>query len=175
MTNEEMKTIMTNAGIAEKEIERIDESYDFGKITEIIDEAHNPKEAFENIHRFYPELEVEKMQEQCDFIQNQVEAAFKGEESKIPLELTEEELDMVAGGGLFSWISDNWRKVTTAAILGVLGGAACAVAGGYFGATFGPVGAVIGAVVGGAVGLSMGAFAGWQSAAQAEKEQQNKK
>jgi hypothetical protein len=163
MTNEEMKTIYANAGLAEADIKKIDVKYDFGKVTEIIEAAHNPKEAFESIHAFYPELDVEKMQEQMDFIQDQINAAFNGEKTEVPLELTEKELDMVTGGGsIGAWLGQNWRRVTAAAVAGVIAGAACAVGGGYIGSVFGPAGIVVGAVVGGVIGAGMGGFYGWK-------------
>ena len=43
--------------------------------------ANTPEEAFAAIHAFYPELEVEKMQAQMDFVQSQFEAAAKSEKS----------------------------------------------------------------------------------------------
>ena len=78
MTNEEMKQVLAKNGLAEKEIEKVSDKFDAEKITEIVDGASNPKEAFEALHNFYPELEVEKLQKQCDFVMEQVEAAMKG-------------------------------------------------------------------------------------------------
>ena len=58
MTNEEMKQALAKGGIATADIEKISDKYDAEKITEIVEGANNPKEAFEAIHNFYPDLEM---------------------------------------------------------------------------------------------------------------------
>ena len=176
MTNEEMKMEFAKSGVAEADIEKISEKYDAEKITELVEAANTPEEAFTAIHAFYPELEVEKMQEQMDFVQSQFDAAAKGEKSGETVELTEKELDMVSGGGLGDWFKKNWKKVAVGAAI-VVGtalvctgvGAAIGVAinsasiaaataaygaaGVYFGATSAiSTGALIGAGVGAAAG-----------------------
>ena len=117
MTNEEMKMEFAKSGVAEADIEKISEKYDAEKITELVEAASTPKEALEALHAFYPELEVEKMQEQMDFVQSQFDAAAKGEKSGETVELTEEELDMVSGGGLGDWFKKNWKKVAIGAAI----------------------------------------------------------
>ena len=117
MTNEEMKMAFAKSGVAEADIEKISDKFDAGKITEIVEAANTPKEALEALHAFYPELEVEALQKQCDFVKEQVEAAINEQKQKqnVPMELTEEELDNVAGGGFFdsvgSWFKNNWKKI----------------------------------------------------------------
>ena len=119
MTNEEMKQVLAKGGVAEADIEKVSDKFDAEKITEIVEAASTPKEAMEALHTFYPELEVEKMQEQMDFVQSQVEAAMKGQrqENAEPMELTEEELDNVAGGGFCDWWSRNWKTVAIGAAI----------------------------------------------------------
>ena len=117
MTNEEMKMEFAKSGVAEADIEKISEKYDAEKITELVEAANTPEEAFTAIHAFYPELEVEKMQEQMDFVQSQFDVAAKGEKSGETVELTEEELDMVSGGGLGDWFKKNWKKVAIGAAI----------------------------------------------------------
>ena len=176
MTNEEMKKALAKGGVAEADIEKVSDKFDAEKITEIVEAANTPKEALEALHAFYPELEVEKMQEQMDFVQSQFDAAAKGEKSGETVELTEKELDMVSGGGLGDWFKKNWKKVAIGAAI-VVGtalvctgvGAAIGVAinsasiaaataaygaaGVYFGATSAiSTGALIGAGVGAAAG-----------------------
>ena len=136
MTNEEMKKALAQGGVAEAEIEKVSEKFDAEKITEIVEEASNPREAFENLHAFYPELEVEKLEEQMNFVQDQLEAATKGQTEKEPVELTENELEMVSGGGIGDWFKSNWKKVAIGAAIVV--GAALICTG---------VGAAIGAAV----------------------------
>ena len=176
MTNEEMKKALAKDGLTAAEIEKVSEKYDAEKISEIVEAANTPKEALEALHAFYPELEVEKMQEQMDFVQSQFDAAANGEKSGETVELTEKELDMVSGGGIGDWFKKNWKKVAIGAAI-VVGtalvctgvGAAIGVAinsasiaaataaygaaGVYFGATSAiSTGALIGAGVGAAAG-----------------------
>ena len=121
MTNEEMKMALAKGGVAEADIEKVSDKFDAEKITEIVEGASSPKEAFENLHAFYPELEVEKLQKQCDFIQEQVEAAMKERKQNEPVELTEDELENVAGGGWFdsvgNWFKENWKTVAIGAAI----------------------------------------------------------
>ncbi len=136
MTNEEMKMALAKDRLTVAEIEKVSEKFDAEKITELVEAASTPKEALEALHAFYPELEVEKMQEQMDFVQSQFDAAAKGEKSSESVELTEEELDMVSGGGIGDWFEKNWKKVAVGAAIVV--GAALIATG---------VGAVVGAAV----------------------------
>ena len=136
MTNEEMKMALAKDGLTAADIENVSEKYNAEKITEIVEAANTPKEALEALHAFYPELEVEKMQAQMDFVQSQFDAAAKGEKSSEAVELTEEELDMVSGGGIGDWFKKNWKKVAVGAAIVV--GAALIATG---------VGAVVGAAV----------------------------
>ena len=117
MTNEEMKMALAKDGLIAAEIEKVSEKFDAEKITELVEAASTPKEALEALHAFYPELEVEKMQEQMDFVQSQFDAAAKGEKSGETVELTEKELDMVSGGGIGDWFKKNWKKVAVGAAI----------------------------------------------------------
>ena len=123
MTNEEMKMAFAKSGVSTADIEKISEKYDAEKITELVEAANTPKEALEALHAFYPKLEVEALQKQCDFVMEQVEAAMNEQKQKqnVPMELTEEELDNVAGGGFFDsvggWFKKNWKKVAVGAAI----------------------------------------------------------
>jgi len=136
MTNEEMKKALAKGGVTAADIEKVSGKFDAEKITELVEAASTPKEALEALHAFYPELEVEALQEQMDFVQSQFDAAAKGEKSSESIELTEEELDMVSGGGIGDWFKKNWKKVAIGAAIVV--GAALIGTG---------VGAVVGAAV----------------------------
>ena len=127
MTNNEMKSILVKSGLTEADAEKATEKFDAEKISDIIDAAHSPEEAFKNIHDFYPELEVDKLQEQCDFIQSQLEASMNGNKEMATFELSEKELDMVSGGGIGDWFSKNWKQIVTGAVLTVVGGIATTV------------------------------------------------
>ena len=121
MTNEEMKRALAQSGMATAEIEKVSDKYDAEKITELVETANTPEEAFAAIHAFYPELEVEALQKQCDFVKEQVEAALNEQKHNEPMELTEDELDNVAGGGFFdsvgSWFKNNWKAVAVGAAI----------------------------------------------------------
>ena len=131
MTNEEMKMALAKDGLTAADIENVSEKYNAEKITEIVEAASTPKEALEALHAFYPELEVEKMQEQMDFVQSQFDAAAKGE----TVELTEEELDMVSGGGIGDWFKKNWKKVAIGAAIVVGAALICTGVGAGIGST----------------------------------------
>ena len=135
MTNEEMKMALTKDGLTAADIEKVSEKFDAEKITEIVEAASTPKEALEALHAFYPELEVEKMQEQMDFVQSQFDAAAKGEKSGETVELTEKELDMVSGGGLGDWFKKNWKKVAIGAAIVVGAALICTGVGAGIGST----------------------------------------
>jgi len=139
MTNEEMKMEFAKSGVSTADIEKISEKYDAEKITEIVDGASNPKEAFEALHNFYPELEVEALQKQCDFVKEQVEAAMNEQKQNVPMELTEDELDNVAGGGFFdsvgSWFKKNWKAVAIGAAIVVGAALICTGVGAGIGST----------------------------------------
>ena len=176
MTNEEMKKALEKGGVTAADIEKVSEKFDAEKITEIVEAASTPKEALEALHAFYPELEVEKMQEQMDFVQSQFDAAAKGEKNGETVELTEKELDMVSGGGIGDWFKKNWKKVAVGAAIavgvalictgaGALAGFALAadaalfhagVAVGSYMATGAAYGAIAGAVVGTATSTAAG-------------------
>ncbi|MBR0098468.1 MAG: hypothetical protein IJP90_01990 [Treponema sp.] len=121
MTNEEMKKALAKGGVAEADIEKVSDKFDAEKITELVETANTPEEAFAAIHAFYPELEVEALQKQCDFVKEQVEAALNEQKHNEPIELTEDELDNVAGGGFFdsvgSWFKNNWKAVAVGAAI----------------------------------------------------------
>ena len=135
MTNEEMKMALAKDGLIAADIEKVSEKFDAEKITEIVEAASTPKEALEALHAFYPELEVEKMQEQMDFVQSQFDAAAKGEKSGETVELTEKELDMVSGGGLGDWFKKNWKKVAIGAAIVVGAALICTGVGAGIGST----------------------------------------
>ncbi|WP_296686037.1 hypothetical protein [Treponema sp. UBA3813] len=140
MTNEEMKRALAQSGMATAEIEKVSEKYDAEKITELVETANTPEEAFAALHAVYPELEVEALQKQCDFVKEQVEAAINEQKQKqnVPMELTEEELDNVAGGGFFdsvgSWFKNNWKAVAVGAAIVVGAALVCTGVGAGVGA-----------------------------------------
>nr|MCR4632145.1 Blp family class II bacteriocin [Treponema sp.] len=115
--------------IDERAIQEFDEKYDMEEISLLVDQASNPEEAIDFIHKLYPELQVEEIKKQCEFIAQQLKAEQDSEKGEIQ-ELTEEELSNVAGGGLFDWFDDlsyGWQCVVKGAVAGVVAAAAVAV------------------------------------------------
>lgn len=128
-----MKEILTQNGVTTENIEKISEKFDAAKIREIVEAANTPNEAFTELHNLYPELEIEKMQKQMDFVHRQFEAAMKEKKIMETTERSETELDNVVGGGWFSnWWSNNWKTVAISAAI-VVGAAAGAATGGLMG------------------------------------------
>ena len=126
MTNEDLKTVLIENGVAEKDYEKIADKVDVSKISQIVEATSSPKEAFEALHAFNPALEIEELQKKCDFVIEQARTAAM-QTKGATIELTEQELDSVAGGGLFDWFSNlspTWKGV----IIGVAVGAVCTIA-----------------------------------------------
>jgi len=121
MTKEEVRVYLNKMDVSEKTIRDFEEKYDVEVITRLVDESSDPKEAINSIHRYYPELQVEELNKQCDFIAQQIKAGMDSKNGKIQ-ELTEDELSNVAGGGLFDWFSDlsnGWKAVIIGATVGL--------------------------------------------------------
>ncbi len=164
MTNEELVTLLEENDVPAADIEKINGNVDMAKIESIINASNNPREAAEKLKEAYPEIEVDDFLKQMDFVQQQIELAAKGENDKIPVQLTAEELDMVVGGG---WWGNNWRKVAVAAGVGLLAGL---FVGGMTAAMGGPwAGLAVGIVVAGGVEYSY-----YGSLCKAEEEEKKK-
>ena len=172
MTKEELRVTLENNGFSAENIEKIQNKYDVEKITEIVDGCSSPKEAFEALHNEYPELAVEEMKKRCDFTMEQIAAAMKEKKPEGLVELTMDELENVAGGGVFDAIGDffknNWKKILigTAIVVGaaalgaVTFGAGMAGFGALMAAIEGGIGVGAAAAAGGSIGVSMGAVIG---------------
>ncbi len=172
MTNAELKEAFGKIGVSAEDTNKVLERFDAEKISEIVEEANTPEEAFEAIHKAYPELEVEKMKEQVNFFRDQLETAAKEYKEKKPVELTEGELENVAGGGFWGdvgdWFKSNWKAIAVGAAI-VVGAALIGTGiGAAIGSTMiafiaaGPglwmmgTCAATGALIGGGVGLGVG-------------------
>ena len=154
MTKEELKTVLIQNGVSTTDYEKIEDKVDVSKITEIVEGASNPEEAFEALHAFNPALEVEQLQKQCEFVAEQVRESAK-QNGTGTIELTDQELDSVSGGGLFDWfsgLSSTWKGV----VVGVAVGAVCAIALAGVGVAVGVGLAVKGAAFAAGVGASFG-------------------
>ena len=110
MTNAEVRETFGKMGLSAEDTDKVLERFDAEKITEIVEGTNSPDEAFEAIHKAYPELEAGKMKEQLDFVREQMEAAAKEHKEKNPVELTEGELEKVAGGGFWGDVGAWFKK-----------------------------------------------------------------
>lgn len=172
MTKEELKITLEENGFSAENIEKIQNKYDVEKITEIVDGCSSPKEAFEAIHNAYPDIAVEELKKTCDFTMEQIAAAMKEKKPEGLVELTMDELENVAGGGVFDAIGDffknNWKKILIGAAIVVGVAALGAVTFGVGMAGMGALMAVVeggmavgaAAAAGGTVGVSVGAVIG---------------
>ena len=83
---------------------------------------------------------------------------MNGEKTEVPIELTEEELEKVAGGGFIDWMSHHWKGIVGAAvgavICGTLGVISGVEGGPFVAAAFGILGAISGGFLGYIVGHS---------------------
>ena len=70
MTSGQMRAVLARNGVGKEVIVKVSDEIDIEKISMIIEAATNPKSAFNAIHAFYPQFEVEKMQEQMDSIRD---------------------------------------------------------------------------------------------------------
>ena len=168
MTNAELKKIMEESGLSAEEISKFQDKFDAEKITETVENASCASEAFKALYELYPELEIEKLKKQCDFMMTQIAAAVEESKKKGPVELSKEELENVAGGGIFSdignWFKDNWKAILIGAAVIVAGAAISAAMLGVGGALLSGVSAVLFGtdtfLAGAAFGASVGATAG---------------
>ena len=172
MTNVEVKKIMKESGLSSEDIKNFQNKFDAEKITEVVNNASCASEAFKAINELYPDLKVEELKKQSDFMMGQIAAAVEEAKKKGPVELSTEELENVAGGGFFSdvgnWFKNNWKTilvgaavvVAVAAASALTAGAFCAVVGGVCISMSGAGTFLAGAAFGASVGLGAGACFG---------------
>ncbi len=158
MTNEEMKSVLEKSGMPAESIEKMQDRFDAKIITQIVENSSGPGEAFAMLHGYYPELDVDALQKQCDFVMEQVEAGMKQKKPGENLELSENELDQVSGGGLFSaigdWFQDNWKSVAIGAAVVVGAALVCTGVGAAIGSAFITGGTAINSTIVTAMGVS---------------------
>ncbi len=99
------------------------------EINEIISAAGTPEEALEKICNTYPEVDREVLVKNFEEEKEKAEKAFAEKaDSEAIQNLSEDELESVAGGSFGSWMKKNWPYVVgTAAIATV--GAVCLIRG----------------------------------------------
>ena len=163
---------MKESGLSSEDIKNFQNKFDAEKITEVVNNASCASEAFKAINELYPDLKVEELKKQSDFMMGQIAAAVEEAKKKGPVELSTEELENVAGGGFFSdvgnWFKNNWKTilvgaavvVAVAAASALTAGAFCAVVGGVCISMSGAGTFLAGAAFGASVGLGAGACFG---------------
>ena len=168
---------MNNLEQNRKTSKKISKKVDAEKLTEIVEKAKDPKTAIKGICKLYPEFNAKEMEEKLDFMAGQLQNSADEKKSAQPAELTENELEMVAGGSSAGdWFSKNWKTLLLGMAIGVgaafalSGVAAMAVTGelSALGAVLSPL-AAVGALAGNygtvgigivAGGMALGAVAG---------------
>ncbi len=125
MTKNELRKCLNDAGMKDEMVNRLEDRFDVEEISRLVDEANTQDQAFEAIHRLYPELKVEALKKQCDFYREEFEKTFKEDRGQNKVELSDDELANIAGGSFFSsignWFQDNWKAVAigAAVVVGV--------------------------------------------------------
>ncbi len=113
MTKEELKEMMIKAGVEESDIVE----KDIERVTEIINQSGSPNEAIKKISQAYPQVSEESLKEDTKDLLSTLKA---GDVTAVQ-ELSDADLEAVAGGSFGSWMKDNWGYVVgTVAVLGVL-------------------------------------------------------
>ena len=157
MTNAELKGNLLKTGVKAEDIAKIEGKVDAEKITEAVEKAATVEEGIKAVCKLYPELNEKELKKQMDFYADQLSSSNSAKTKKLDeaMELTEDELEHVAGGTGSS--STNWKAI----LIGVACALVCAGVAAGFSAAFAPVGAKIAnAVVWGAVAGTVGGFFG---------------
>ena len=129
MTKADVKIWADKVGMSKEVLEKLESKYDVEKMTDVVERSSNPDEAIKAIHELYPDIDATELKKQYDFY----EAQFNASEEKLdkPMELTDGELENVAGGAA-NWWSRNWKKFVVGlaiAVAGVLLGGGLGLAG----------------------------------------------
>ena len=113
MTKEELKEMMIKAGVEESDIVE----QDIERVTEIINQSGSPNEAIKKISQAYPQVSEESLKEDTKDLLSTLKA---GDVTAVQ-ELSDADLEAVAGGSFGSWMKDNWGYVVGVIVLaGVL-------------------------------------------------------
>jgi hypothetical protein len=157
MTNAEMVKAFSEAGLKAADLKKIEKKVDAEKITKAVESAATLEDGIKAVCKLHPELNAKELKKQMDFYADQLSSSNSAKTRKLDeaMELTEDELEHVAGGTGSSSI--NWKAI----LIGVACALVCAGVAAGFSAAFAPVGAKIAnAVVWGAVAGTVGGFFG---------------
>lgn len=88
------------------------------EIDDIIAHSSSADEVLKKVNEAYPELTIDSLKAQFEKEAKKAEEAFaKRTDSETVENLSEEELETVAGGSFSSWMKKNWPYVVGAAII----------------------------------------------------------
>ena len=113
MKKEELKELLADAVVDNNNISE----EDIDALVEIINQCKNPDEAYNKISERFPHISAESLkadtEDALSKIKNSGDPAYQ--------DLSDADLESVAGGSFGSWMKDNWGYVVgTVAVLGVL-------------------------------------------------------
>ncbi len=106
MNTETMKAQLIDAGAIKEEIAKVD----FNKIGIIVEHAEKPDEVCKAMKAAYPNFNEEEFKKAL---------AVLSEGSDETMELSEDELESVAGGSVGSWVKNNKELVIGLSIVGL--------------------------------------------------------
>ena len=113
MKKEELKELLADAVVDNNNISE----EDIDALVEIINQCKNPDEAYNKISERFPHISAESLkadtEDALSKIKNSGDPAYQ--------DLSDADLESVAGGSFGSWMKENWGYVVgTVAVLGVL-------------------------------------------------------
>lgn len=156
MTNAELKGNLLKTGVKAEDIAKIEGKVDAEKITEAVEKAATVEEGIKAVCKLYPELNEKELKKQMDFYADQLSSSNSAKTKKLDeaMELTEDELEHVAGG---AGLSNNWKAI----LIGVACALVCAGIAAGFSAAIAPIGVkALNAVVWGSITGTVGGFFG---------------
>lgn len=121
MTTAEMKKALKELGLADTDIAKVSKSIDAEKITKAVESSDNIEAAFKAIKALHPSIDIKQIKKQYEFYGEQLHSAKKEKKKKNAMELSESELELVAGGSAVGdWLSKNWKGIVIGVAIGVL-------------------------------------------------------
>ena len=169
MTNAQMKEALEKAGVKAADVSKVASKFDAEKITKAVESAATPDEAIKAVASLYPEINAKELKKQYDFYAEQLKDGIPDSvKAKAPMELSEDELENVAGGSAVGdWFAKNWKVLVVGLAVGIAASIGLSFAGAAIGAKAGSAVAIAKAATFGlavnsvsAAGVSMGTMIG---------------
>lgn len=113
MKKEELKELLADAVVDNNNISE----EDIDALVEIINQCKNPDEAYNKISERFPHISAESLKADTEYALSKI----KNSDDPAYQDLSDADLEAVAGGSFGSWIKDNWGYVVGVIVLaGVL-------------------------------------------------------